>query len=233
MAEPQATTAGEAGPTSAPMRARRCLGVCAEGWPFILPALGLALLAALLFGPLAAAPFLALGTLMLWFFRDPERTPPADEQAVLAPADGRVVRIEKGVWPSFPHGEATRVSIFLSIFNVHVNRAPFQGVVRAVERRPGRFLAAFAEKASLVNEQTLVTIDTPRGVPLAFSQIAGLIARRIVCRLEPGQEIRRAERYGLIRFGSRMDVYLPAAVELRAAPGQRVRAGCSVLGHFR
>lgn len=217
---------------AAPPRLSRFAGISNAGWPLIAPALGATLLLGGWGGVSIGLPLALLSGLVLWFFRDPTRIPEADEKAILSPADGRVVGVRKGVWSGPFAGEATRISIFLSVFNVHINRLPYGGRVRSVTYTPGRFLAAFSEKASLDNEQTAVTLDTPRGVPLAFVQIAGLIARRIVCRLQPGETVVRGERYGLIRFGSRVDVYLPPPIEVQVKVGEKVRGGESVLGVF-
>lgn len=186
-----------------------------------------------------SAVFLALALFTAFFFRDPERDVPSDPRLVLSPADGRVVVVAPAP-PEQPLGPgALQVSIFLSIFNVHVNRAPIGGRIASVSYHPGEFLPAFDEKASLRNEQNSVTIES--GPPLregeptrvAFKQIAGLIARRIVFRKKVDDPVARGERVGLIKFGSRVDVFLPPDVDVKVKVGDRVRGGLSVLGEQR
>jgi phosphatidylserine decarboxylase len=200
--------------------------IAVEGWPFILPGFALAGLFALLHWRAAALAALALALFVTWFFRDPPRHVPADPSAIVSPADGRVIEIIPA-----PGGGA-QVSIFLSIFNVHVNRSPVAGEVVEVVRRPGKFLAAWKHEASSDNAQASVTVRTPRG-DVRFVQITGLIARRIVCRLAPGSRVARGERYGLIRFGSRVDLFLPPAAEPCVRVGDRVRGGSDVVARWR
>ena len=200
--------------------------IAPEGWPFILPGFALAGLFALLHWRAAAAVALALALFVTWFFRDPARTMPADPLALVSPADGRVIVVAPGA------GGGTQISIFLSIFNVHVNRSPVAGEVVDVTRRPGKFLAAWKHEASSDNAQASVTVRTPRG-DVRFVQITGLIARRIVCHLTPGAPVERGERYGLIRFGSRVDIFLPPAAEPSVRVGDRVRGGADVIARWR
>jgi phosphatidylserine decarboxylase len=202
------------------------LPIALEGWPFILPAFALVLLCALLQWRAAAAAALVLALFVTWFFRDPARAIPADPETLVSPADGRVTAVE-----ALADGGA-RVSIFLSIFNVHVNRTPVAGKVVEVTRRPGLFLDARNPEASARNVQASVTVRTPRG-DVRFVQITGLIARRIVCRLAPGAVVARGERYGLIRFGSRMDIFLPPAAEPAVRVGDSVRGGSDVIARWR
>src|SRR6185312_2739156 len=163
----------------------------------------------------------------LGFFRDPDRTPPALPGALVAPADGRVMVITEAVDPWV--GPAVRVSIFLSPLDVHVNRAPIGGLVKNVEYVAGRFLAAYRPEASEQNERCAVSLDGDRA-RLTVTQISGVLARRIVCRVRPGDLLRAGERYGLIRFGSRTDLMLPRGTDLRVRVGDRVRGGESVMG---
>ena len=194
----------------------------------------LTILAFRFFGAWGGFPFLVIAAWTAWFFRDPHRKDPSDASAVVALADGIILGVTNAVpYPRFLPGQAQRVSIFMSVFNVHVNRIPFSGCVRDVNYNPGKFFAAFAEKASLENEQTAVHLETDGGVKIVFVQIAGLIARRIVCRLAQGDRVRRGERFGLIRFGSRCDLYLPDSVEICVKKGDRVYAGESVIGRFQ
>ena len=200
--------------------------VAREALPFFL---GLVATAALAWWigllPVAlGALFAAL--LVLAFFRDPERRVEADPSVVLAPADGRVVRVAPGDGNRGPV-----ISIFLSIFNVHINRVPVSGRVASVERIPGRFRAAFKGEASDVNARVAARIETPAG-PVECVQIAGLVARRIVCRLRPGDQVVAGERYGLIKFGSRMDVKLPPATSVLVEIGARTRAGITPLARL-
>ena len=205
--------------------------IAREGWPLILVPLGLAVVLFLLRWPWTGGVLLLLGLFTAFFFRDPDRAVPGDPRLVLSPADGKV--IVAGPAPAGnPLGEgATQVSVFLSIFDVHVNRAPIGGLISRVEYHEGQFLPAFQDKASLANEQNSVTIDggdASRNV--AFKQIAGLIARRIVFKKKVGDTVAAGERVGMIKFGSRVDVFLPRGATLRVKVGDRVVAGVSALG---
>ncbi|MDB4890119.1 MAG: Phosphatidylserine decarboxylase proenzyme [Gemmatimonadetes bacterium] len=183
--------------------------------------------------PLWLLAFL-LTVIALWvayFFRDPERTGERSEQVVIAPADGKVVLISEVDEPSFMGGRAQRVSIFMNVFNVHVNRYPVSGVVKYVQYNPGKFLNASAEKSSLENEQMSVGIETPRG-RLLVRQIAGLIARRIVTYSKVGEKVTQGDRMGLIRFGSRVDVFLPMDAKVRVKIGEMTIAGTSVVAEL-
>jgi phosphatidylserine decarboxylase len=166
-----------------------------------------------------------------YFFRDPERTGIRSDTAIIAPADGKVVLINQVDEPAFMGGRVTRVSIFMNVFNVHVNRYPASGTVRYVHYNPGKFLNAAVEKASLENEQSSVGIETPRGRVLV-RQIAGLIARRIVTYSKVGETVKQGDRMGLIRFGSRVDVYLPPGAKVLVKVGDRTMAGSSVIAEL-
>jgi phosphatidylserine decarboxylase len=173
---------------------------------------------------------LLLAAFVAYFFRDPEREIPAGERIILAPADGKVVAIKPFPDWKGPFGEPlVRISIFLSVFDVHVNRAPIAALVQDVSHSPGRFRAAWEEEASRANEQTVVRFATADG-DVWVKLIAGLIARRIVCRVKPGQKVEAGERIGLIRFGSRVDCILPEAAVLRVRRGQTVKGGSTILG---
>jgi phosphatidylserine decarboxylase len=207
--------------------------IAREGWPLILVPLGLAVVLFLLRWPWTGGVLLLLALFTAFFFRDPDRAVPADPRLVLSPADGKV--IVAGPAPAGnPLGEGvTQVSVFLSIFDVHVNRAPIGGRISRVEYHEGQFLPAFQDKASLANEQNSVTIDAGEadgGHRVTFKQIAGLIARRIVFKKQVGDTVAAGERVGMIKFGSRVDVFLPRAVHLRVKKGDRVVAGVSALG---
>ena len=213
--------------------------IAPEGWPFILPGWALVTLGAWVAGggsPLLWVPEVVVFLLAVWllvFFRDPVRTGPRGEQYVIAAADGRVVDVRVVDEPLYLKAPATRISTFMSVFDVHVNRYPAVGTVELVRYNPGRFLHAASDKASLDNEQASVGVRTARG-PLLVRQIAGLIARRIVTDGKVGERAAQGGRMGMIRFGSRVDVFLPAAagVTVRVAVGDRVRAGASVLAEY-
>jgi phosphatidylserine decarboxylase len=199
------------------------LTIAREVLPFAAP---LAIVAAALFvlGWLVPAVVAAAATVcVVLFFRDPRREAPDDSSLVLAPADGLVVGISRVEDADCPGAAPTRVSIFLRLWNVHMTYAPVEGTVERVEHRPGRFGNAGFAKASERNEANSIVVDGPAG-RLMFRQIAGMIARRVVCRVKPGDEIRRGERIGLIKFGSRVDVFLPPGYEILVRKGERVRA---------
>jgi phosphatidylserine decarboxylase len=196
-----------------------------DGYYFLLPLLLLAVLL-LLFGmTIAGVIFLALGAFVAYFFRDPERVIPEDPRAVVSPADGRVVDVRR-------IGEATRVSIFLSVFDVHINRAPLKGTLTRKEYRPGKFLLAWDERASVENEQVDLTIESD-GRRLDFALIAGILARRISVWKQPGDALDKGDRIGLIRFGSRVDIVLPEQCSVLVTKGDRVYGGTSVIAHWR
>ena len=203
-----------------------------EGWPFILLGAGLTLTAALLLAPGVAAVLLVLTAFTAWFFRNPEREIPPGDKVLVAPADGRVVAAGEAEDPRYGAGPALRVGIFMNVFDVHVNRIPYPGRVVDIQYRPGRFLSANRDKASRENEQNAVLLESPEGHRIMVVQIAGLVARRIACWVRKGEMLDRGQRFGLIRFGSRVDVYLPREARLRVRTGQRVRAGETVLGEM-
>lgn len=169
---------------------------------------------------------LVFAAFFLWFFRDPQRVIPAEPGAVVSPGDGKVTDAD---WIETSSGSRLRVSIFLSVFDVHVNRAPVGGVVRVVEHRPGRYVNAMNPESVLQNEQTLVTIDAGE-YQVSYKQIAGLLARRIVCPLKVGDKVRRGQRVGMIKFGSRVDLLLPSELMLKVKVGDRVKGGATTIG---
>jgi len=205
-----------------------------EGWPFILGGAAFAVAVGLLWP--RGIPLAALGILLslfsLWFFRNPDRTPPSGTGIVVSPADGRIVFAGESPPGRYALVPGKRVSIFMSPFDVHVNRAPVTGRVASVRYRKGTFHVASVDKASLMNEQNGVAIVTPGGRTVTYVQIAGMIARRIACDLKEGDAVLQGQRVGMIRFGSRVDLYLPAEVRLSVASGDRVRAGETVVGAF-
>lgn len=166
---------------------------------------------------------------IIFFFRDPDRVTPEGEGLIISAADGKVVLIKEVSFPELSDEKLIQVSVFLSVFNVHVNRIPVSGVVEEIKYYPGKFFAAWNDKASLENEQTLISIDTGTK-KIYFKQIAGLIARRIVWKLESGQSVSAGERFGLIRFGSRVDILLPLNSEIRVKVGENVKGGETVIG---
>lgn len=208
------------------------MGVCLDGLPFFF--IFVAVTAAVYFGlgPVYAMPLIILSGWCLWFFRDPERKPSeAKPNGILCPADGKIIQIREVEYPYLLQGKALRVSVFMNVFNVHVNRVPMDGVVEDLQYHPGKFLGAYAEKASLDNEQMGVVLNT-QGKKIMFIQIAGLIARRIVCRLQKGENVGQGQRFGLIRFGSRVDLYLPVDTRLLVNIGDKVHAGETWIGQL-
>lgn len=201
------------------------------GWPFIAAALVVTALLYLAWSPLAV-PGLVLALFCTYFFRDPDRVVPARPGLVVSPADGRVVAVVATAPPpdlGMAPDPVTRVSIFLNIFDVHVNRVPIEGTIAELAYHEGKFVNAALDKASEDNERQAVRLTTTDGKDIAFVQIAGLVARRIVCNLSRGQRVKTGERFGLIRFGSRTDVYLPPGVSALVAPGQRMIGGETVI----
>lgn len=208
------------------------LPVAWEGLPFILvPLAGAAIFA--WFGWLWPAAVLgAVGLFSLWFFRDPERRAPEDESAIVSPADGVVIEMAEVDEERFLGRKALKISIFMSVFNVHVNRSPVSGSVESVNYFPGKFFAAQLDKASLENEHNAVVVRIPGRSRIVVIQIAGLIARRIVCWVKPNDEVIRGRRFGLIRFGSRLDVFLPLDAKIEVSLKQKVQAGQTILGYL-
>ncbi|HKP30389.1 MAG TPA: phosphatidylserine decarboxylase family protein [Gemmatimonadales bacterium] len=205
--------------------------IAPEGWPFIATAL-------LIAGALAVfrlwIPFGAWMIIAIWviaFFRDPVRQGPRGDKLVIAPADGKVISVIPMAESTFVGGQATRISIFMNVFNVHVNRYPIDGVVEHRDYKAGAFFNAAAEKASAENEQSSVGLKTDYGRVLV-RQIAGLVARRIVTDGKKGDSVRQGERMGLIRFGSRVDVFVPAGIEVRARVGDVTKAGQTVIAEW-
>ncbi|MBY0436983.1 MAG: phosphatidylserine decarboxylase [Burkholderiales bacterium] len=202
-----------------------------EGWPFIALAVGAALAAAVFAGPWWSLPLWIIAVFVVQFFRDPARGFDAAGNAVISPADGRIVAVEKARDPYLDR-DALKVSVFMNVFNVHSNRVPVDGEVREVRYFPGRFFNAAIDKASLENERNAMVIDTADGSRVTCVQIAGLIARRILCYAKPGDRVERGQRFGFIRFGSRVDVYLPPDATPRATLGDVVFAGQTVLAEL-
>jgi phosphatidylserine decarboxylase len=206
-----------------------------EGWPFIVAA-GLFNLVLFLAAPPLGWLFLIVTVWVVAFFRDPERVTPTAENLVICPADGRLLPIVNADPPPelhLPQGTYIRLSIFMNVFNVHVNRIPCNGTVTTLAYRPGKFFNASFDKASAENERMGIRLTTDSGQEIGLVQIAGLVARRIVCNVREGQSVCRGVRFGIIRFGSRVDVYLPDGVRVLASAGQSVKAGETVLAEFQ
>lgn len=189
----------------------------------------MALLTALGFWPVAIV-FGAIAAFMAFFFRDPKRVSPSDANVVVAPADGRVTRVKR--IENDPGSSATLVSIFLSPLDVHINRAPIAGQITNVSYTRGKFLVAMDERASLVNEQNALTIEGEK-ITVVCKQIAGILARRIICWKRAGERVALGERFGLIKFSSRTDILMPANVEILVAEGARVKGGTTIIGRIR
>ena len=199
-----------------------------EGYKFGLPPIFLGLLCLVPDWKWAAGILIFLGLFVFYFFRDPERAIPSDPSAVVSPADGRVVVI---VDEEFESKIGHRISIFLSIWDVHVQRAPVAGTIAKVRYVPGKFYGAYRAEASEKNEQNVIYIDTPRGT-MVFKQIAGAIARRVLCWKKPGEAVAKGDRIGMIRFGSRVDIWLPMEAEVMARKGQFAKGGETVLARW-
>lgn len=203
--------------------------IAAEGWPFIIP-LAIVTILLFLFGwKNVGIVMLVFTVFVVFFFRDPERTVPDGSDLIVSPADGKVIVIKDIYEPTYLKQDVKQISIFLSVFNVHVNRSPISGTVELVQYNPGKFHVASVDKASLDNEQTAMVIAQGKH-KILVKQIAGLIARRIVCYAKPGDAIKTGERYGLIRFGSRVDIFLPKNAEIKVALGDRVKGARDVIG---
>jgi phosphatidylserine decarboxylase len=205
--------------------------IAREGWPFLGGAVVVSILVALTFGWGWSIPLWLAALFILQFFRDPAREVPEDPRAVVSPADGRIVSVEKARDPWLER-EALKVSVFMNVFNVHSNRAPVDGTVKRRWYHRGSFLNAALDKSSTENERNALWLRTAAGDDITCVQIAGLIARRILCYVDEGAELVRGQRYGFIRFGSRLDLYLPPGAEVKAALGDKVYAAESVIARL-
>jgi len=206
--------------------------VAKEGYPFIAYAAFITLTLALLGQSFLTGISFICTTFILCFFRDPERFIPQNDNEIVSPADGKIILIENVTDDRFTNGEALKVSIFMNVFNVHVNRVPFNGTVEKIIYTPGKFYSADSKNAELENEFCATVLTTDAGKKLAYVQIAGLIARRIVCWHEQGDKAIRGRRFGLIRFGSRVDLFLPPETNLIVEHGQKVSAGETTIGYL-
>jgi phosphatidylserine decarboxylase len=201
--------------------------IAREGWPFLAISLALAV-AATVWCALWSIPLWIIFVFVLQFFRDPAREIPQQEGIVLSPADGRVIKVERTQDP-YGQREAILVSVFMNVFNVHSNRSPVDGTVQKVQYFPGKFVNADLDKASTDNERNAVVLTTNDGQTVTFVQVAGLIARRILCYIKVGDVLTRGQRYGFIRFGSRVDVYLPLTATVKVTIGDKVSATTTIL----
>ena len=207
------------------------MGIDRAGWPFVIAAALPAILLLWRGWYWASAPFVVLALFMLFFFRDPDRVTPADPSAVISPADGRVLVAGDAEVASAPPGTWKQVSIFLSPLDVHINRIPMSGRVSKVHYQPGRFLPAYNPDAARVNERNDVWIEHD-GQTLVVRQVVGVLARRLVCRIGEGAQVTTGQRYGLMKFGSRIDLYLPPGSQLKVRVGDRVRSGETVVASW-
>jgi phosphatidylserine decarboxylase len=222
------------GSTSSPYKE----GFPKQGYNLIVPAFVLTLVFLLFFGLsqsilslIFAIIFFISALFFIFFFRDPQRKIPQEENLVLAPADGRVISLENFENHPFLESKGTKLSIFLSLWDVHINRAPISGKVVALKYNPGKFNPAFKKKASSENEQNEIWLESDK-VKVVLKQIAGILARRIVCHLKEGDEVKAGQRFGMIKFGSRVDIFLPEKVKIEVALNQKVKAGETVIGRF-
>jgi phosphatidylserine decarboxylase len=204
--------------------------IAREGWPFLGIAVAVAVLVTFFSGAWSI-PFWVIALFVLQFFRDPARTVPQKANAVLSPADGRIVVVEKTQDP-YAGREALKISVFMNVFNVHSNRAPVDGRIENVQYFPGKFVNADLDKASIENERNALTITAAGGQVVTCVQVAGLIARRILCYVKAGDMLSRGQRYGFIRFGSRVDVYLPLTATPKVTVGDKVAATETILAEL-
>ncbi len=206
--------------------------IAREGYPFILAALSCILIVWFAGLSWLEGFFIPAAVFVIAFFRDPERIIPGDRGSIVSPADGKIIKVERLKEGRFHVKEPLRISIFMNVFNVHVNRAPSSGKVVDIIYNKGKFFSANLDKAALENEQNALILESGAGKKFAFNQIAGLIARRIVCRARVGMNLAKGDRFGMIRFGSRVDVYLPSDCRVSVRVGDKVRAGASILGYW-
>ncbi len=211
---------------------RTRLHVASAGYPFIFGAAFVTVILALLELTTLSIIGLIITLAFGGFFRDPERIVPNIPGALVSPADGKVIAAGIVGKSGFYNGESIKISIFMSVFNVHVNRIPYNGRVKETTYRPGKFFSANLQKASLQNEHNAILIDLADGKQFCVVQVAGLIARRIICHVQSGDQVLRGQRFGLICFGSRLDVYLPPDFKLNVAVGDKVKAGSTILGQI-
>ncbi|HQR50059.1 MAG TPA: phosphatidylserine decarboxylase [Methylophilaceae bacterium] len=204
--------------------------IAREGWPFLAGSLALSL-AATFWCAMWSIPLWIISLFVLQFFRDPARSAPSQTNAVISAADGKVIVVEKA-WDEYLQRDALKISVFMNVFNVHSNRSPIDGRVEKRWYNPGKFFNAALAKASAENERNALWLKTNDGQDITCVQIAGLIARRILCYVEPSASLYRGQRYGFIRFGSRVDIYLPLTAKPKVSLGEKVRAGETILAEI-
>lgn len=202
--------------------------IAREGWPFLAGSVIIAVLASHFVGGILATLAWIIALFVLQFFRDPPREIPQQADAVLSPADGRVIKVER-TQDVYGEREAILVSVFMNVFNVHSNRSPVDGTIQKVQYFPGKFVNADLDKASSENERNAIVLTTANQRTVTFVQVAGLIARRILCYVQAGDALTRGQRYGFIRFGSRVDVYLPLDAQVKVSIGDKVSATTTIL----
>jgi phosphatidylserine decarboxylase len=212
------------------MSGRTAIPLAKAGYPFIFASTFTTLVFAILGFVTLSLIGLVVTFFICYFFRDPDRVIPNDDGCIVSPADGKIISAGVVDNSRFYEGVCMKISIFMSIFNVHVNRIPYEGRINELQYYPGKFFSANLDKASANNEHNAVFIETEGGKNICTVQVAGLIARRIICNVQKGDVVRRGQRFGLICFGSRIDVYLPSAMRLKVSIGDKVKAGTSVLG---
>jgi len=201
-----------------------------EGYPFIITFAAFTAIAGLLRIHWLTAIFVVLTLFMFYFFRDPDRVTVPDNNAFYSPADGKIIVITEATEDEILHEKALKISIFMSPLNVHVNRAPCDGVVREVKHYPGKFFSAFKDEASIVNEHISMLLENEKHGRIVVKQIAGYVARRAVCRVKPGDVLKQGERYGIIKFSSRLDIFLPLHTKVKVKLNDKVKAGETILG---
>ena len=210
---------------------RMTLPIAKEGYSFIIPMA----MATLFFGFMGwvylAVVFCGITFFVVYFFRNPTRIPPSSESAIVSPADGRVLEVANHLENRFLHRETVKIGIFMSLFDVHVNRSPITGRVMEIVYRPGKFFPANTDKSSLLNEQNALLLCSKDGFEILCIQIAGIIARRIVCYPQKGNLLKKGQILGMIRFGSRVDIFLPPGVDIHVRVGEHVKAGETILGY--
>lgn len=204
--------------------------IAVEGLPFIIPVLLITIISAVLLPVWITIICAALLIFVTAFFRNPHRSIPGDPKAVVCPADGKVIEIKEMDEPDFLKARCIRICVFMNVFNVHINRIPLGGTVKDIRYFPGKFLVASLDKASELNERNMVLIEGAGGVKILVVQIAGLVARRIVSYLTVGDSVAKGDRFGLIRFGSRLDLYLPVTAKIIVRVGETVRGGETIMG---
>ncbi len=204
--------------------------IAVEGLPFVIPVLLITVISAVMLPVWVTIICAVLLVFVTAFFRNPKRTIPRDPKAVISPADGKIIEIKQMDEPNFLKARCIRVCVFMNVFNVHINRIPFGGKIKRVQYFPGRFLVASLDKASELNERNAVLIEGAGGVKVLVVQIAGLVARRIVSYVSAGDSVKKGDRFGLIRFGSRLDLYLPVNTKITVRMGEVVKGGETIMG---